>query len=150
MAVMKYISDFRSNISTEILESGQYSFKAFLIQVANHESKDAIPIQFYPYDKLTDEEKTKVKRIAGLVKEKTVKVFSTKGLLKPKAIVAKVQESLGSPKIERNGKEIDKFNCDTHTRCWKKYKVRPEKNSDNPENVKSDYCVYDAKAIGVV
>ena len=39
------------------MQSGEYSFKAFLIQVANHKSVDALPVQFFPYDKLTDDEK---------------------------------------------------------------------------------------------
>lgn len=142
-AIMKYINDYRESISTEIAESGLYSFKAFLIQVANHESKDAVPVQFYAYDKLTPEEKAKQKRVAALVKTKEVKVFSTKDLLKPKDVVTQVQELLGNLKVERNGKQVDKFNSDTHTRCWKKYKVRPSKSSDNPELVKSEYCVYD-------
>ncbi|WP_051220394.1 DUF3644 domain-containing protein [Prevotella sp. AGR2160] len=142
-AVMNYITNFRNSISTEILESGQYSFKAFLIQVSNHESKDAIPIQFYRYDQMSEEEKAKIKKIAALVKTKEKTVFSTKDLLKPAKVVKKVQQGLGNPKVERNGKEVDKFNSDTHTRCWKKYKVRPESGSDTPEKVISEYCVYD-------
>lgn len=142
-AVMQYINEYRETISTEILESGLYSFKAFLIQVANHESKDAIPVQFYSYDKLSPEEKANQKRVAALVKTKMVKVFSTRDLFKPKDVVLEVQKLLGNLKVERNGKLVDKFNSDTHTRCWKKYKVRPDGHSDNPENVKSDFCVYD-------
>ena len=144
-AVMKYINNYRASISTDVMESGQYSFKAFLVQVANHDSKDAIPIQFYKYDQMTDEEKANVKRIAALIKtkEKVVKVFSTKDLLKPGKVVKKVQQGLGNPKIERYGKNVDKFNSDTHTRCWKKYQVRPDSGSDHPEDVKSEYCVYD-------
>lgn len=142
-AVMKYISEYRSNISTDILESGEYSFKAFLVQVANHDSKNAIPIQFYSWSKMSEEEKKKVKRVAALLKEKVVRVFSTKGLLKPKAVVEQVQERLGDPKINRNGKQINKFNNDTFVRCWKKYKVRPGTDEDNPEDVNPDYCVYD-------
>ena len=84
------------------MESGQYSFKAFLVQVANHDSKDAIPIQFYKYDQMTDEEKANVKRIAALIKtkEKVVKVFSTKDLLKPGKVVKKVQQSWATRKLK--------------------------------------------------
>lgn len=144
-AVMEYINKFRDTISTDILESGEYSFKAFLIQVANHDSKDAVPIQFYAYDKLSPEEKATQKKVAALVKMKEVRIFSTKDLFKPKDVVKKVQEALGNLKLERNGKQIDKFNSDTHTRCWKKYKVRPEGDlrKRNPEKVKTEYCVYD-------
>lgn len=45
----------------------------------------------------------------------------------------------------RGGKQVDKFNSDTHTRCWKKYKVRPDEiqKKRSPEKVKAEYCVYD-------
>lgn len=45
----------------------------------------------------------------------------------------------------RGGKQVDKFNSDTHTRCWKKYKVRPDETLKKrfPEKVKAEYCVYD-------
>lgn len=112
------------------MQSGEYSFKAFLIQVANHKSVDALPVQFFPYDKLTDDEKKKVERIAGLIKEKHIPVVN-KGTLKPATVIQQVQERLGNPKIIRGKKQVNKFNSDTHTRCWKKYEVRPERNSDN-------------------
>lgn len=109
-AVMKYINSYRDTISTDILESGDYSFKAFLVQVANHDSKEAVPIQFYAYDKLTPEEKEKQKKVAALIKLKEVKVFSTKDLLKPKDVVAKVQKKLGNPKVMRGDKERRSIN----------------------------------------
>ena len=55
--VMEFVQQFRSTISPEISASGKFSFKAFLIQVANHRTEHALPIQFVHYDKLTDEEK---------------------------------------------------------------------------------------------
>jgi hypothetical protein len=52
--VADFIQQYRSTISPEILASGRYSFKAFLIQVANHKSANALPIQFVHYDKMHD------------------------------------------------------------------------------------------------
>lgn len=142
--IAQFIDKYRASISTDIMQSGEYSFKAFLIQVANHKSSDALPIQFFPYDKLTDDEKKKVERIAGLIKEKHVTVpVVNKGTLKPATVVQQVQKQLGNLKINRGGKQVDKFNNDTHTRCWKKYQVRPDRNSDKPEVTKPEYCLYD-------
>lgn len=59
--ITRFIDKYRASISTDIMQSGEYSFKAFLIQVANHKSVDALPVQFFPYDKLTDDEKRKLK-----------------------------------------------------------------------------------------
>ena len=122
--ITRFIDKYRASISTDIMQSGEYSFKAFLIQVANHKSVDALPVQFFPYDKLTDDEKKKVERIAGLIKEKHIPVVN-KGTLKPATVIQQVQERLGNPKIIRGKKQVNKFNSDTHTRCWKKYEVRP-------------------------
>ncbi len=141
---LRFIEKYRSSLSNETYESGKYSFKAFLVQVANHKSKNALPVQFIKYDELTDDEKSRVKRVTALIKEKIVeKHVSNKDLLLPGQIAKDVQRLLGNPKKNNNGQEKDKFNQDTHTRCWKKYKVRPQKNSDNPSNTKDEYCVYD-------
>ena len=140
--VVDFIKNYRSSISTSILESGEYSFKAFLIQVGNHQTKDSLPIQFIPYDKLSEQEKRNINRVAALIKNKFVPV-SNRNLLKPGKVVERVQAALGNPKVEKNGKLKDKFNMDTHTRCWKKYKVRPENGDRNPEITNSRYCVYD-------
>ncbi len=38
---------------------------------------------------------------------------------------------------------IDMFTMDTHTRCWKKYEVRPDNGASNPTITKSEFCVFD-------
>lgn len=141
--IMTFITEYRSAISTEVMNSGEYAFKAFLIQVANHKSKDALPIQFYPYDKMSDEEKKTVERVAALIKDKHIPVAND-DKIKPGVVVERVQHALGNPKVIRGKKKVDKFNMDTHTRCWKKYNVRPENHSPHPELTDSKYCVYDA------
>jgi hypothetical protein len=140
--VKEFINKYRSSLTTDILESGQYSFKAFLLQVANHKSADSLPIQFVRYDELTDEEKRNANRIAALVKVKERPV-SGKDLLMPGKVVEIVQHELGNPKIHTNGKTKNKFNPDTHTRCWKKYAVRPNNGDANPSNTVTKYCIYD-------
>jgi len=141
--VLSFINQYRSSISTEILNSGEYAFKAFLIQVANHKSKDALPIQFFAYDKMNDEEKKKVERIAAMIKEKHIPVAND-DKMKPGAVVELVQAALGNKTIQKGKKTVDKFNSTTHTLCWKKYKVRPDSKSQHPELTESKYCVYDS------
>jgi len=140
--VKAFIEKYRSTLTTDVLESGQYSFKAFLLQVANHQSADALPIQFIKYDQLTDEEKENVRKFAVLIKEKE-KPVSGKDLLLPSKVVKLVQKGLSNPKVDRNGKKKDKFNSDTHTRCWKKYNVRPNNGAENPSSTDTRYCIFD-------
>lgn len=140
--IKDFINKYRSALTTDILESGQYSFKAFLLQVANHKTMDSLPIQFVKYDELSDEEKRNVNRIAALVKVKERPV-SGKNLMMPGKVVEIVQHELGNPKVNKNGKTVNKFNFETHTRCWKKYAVRPNNGDANPSNTVTKYCIYD-------
>jgi hypothetical protein len=138
----KFIEDYRATLSAEVLSSGQYAFKAFLIQVGNHDSADALPIQFVHYDKLTAEQKAEFERFSVMVKWKTAPVVNT-GLLKPGAVVKKVQKGLGDLKVARPGGPCDKFTQDTHQRCWKQYGVRPPGGSEAPATTQEKFCVYD-------
>lgn len=140
--VKKFIDDYRSTIAPEVMGSGQFAFKAFLIQVANHQSEDALPVQFFHYDTLTPEQQAEVEKFAALVKFKNAGALNA-GLLKPGEVVKAVQAGLGNIKIERNGKQTDKFNGDTHTRCWKHYKARPKYGVKKPDQTNPAYCAYD-------
>lgn len=140
--VKKFIDDYRSTITPEVMGSGQFAFKAFMIQVANHQSDEALPVQFVHYDSLTADQKAEVEKFAALVKFKNTGALNAE-LLKPGEVVKAVQAGLGNIKIERNGKKTDKFNADTHTRCWKHYKVRPKLGAKKPDQTKPQYCSYD-------
>jgi hypothetical protein len=91
---------------------------------------------------LSEEEKRNVGRIVALVKIKERPV-SGKDLFLAGNIVKLVQKGLGIPKIDRNGKMIDKFNVTTHTRCYKKYKVKPNQKDVNPSNTNTNFCIDD-------
>jgi hypothetical protein len=140
--IIDFIQQYRSTISAEVIASGKYSFKAFLIQVANHKSENALPIQFVHYDKLSDKEKEELGHVVAIVKFKDVPVANP-DIIKPSDVVKKVQIGLGDPKVTRYGKQVSKFTMDAHSRCWRKYNVRPPSGSKNPNETKWQYCVYD-------
>jgi Protein of unknown function (DUF3644) len=140
--VVDFIQRFRSTVSPEIHASGKYAFRAFLIQVANHPSQDAVPIQFVHYEKLSEEQKRQVDQLAAIVKVKHVPVLNL-NLMKPGDVVKRVQQRLGNPKVIRGGREVDKFTPGTHTFCWKRYEVRPSGGNPNPYETNSKFCVYD-------
>lgn len=140
--VKKFIDDYRSMLSASVFDSGQFAFKAFLIQVANHESSDALPIQFVQHDKLTLEQQAEFEKFAVMVKWKTSNIING-GLMKPSAVVNAVQQALGDPKVQRLSGTVDKFNSVTHERCWKRYGVRPVTGAKKPEATKQEFCVYD-------
>jgi hypothetical protein len=141
--IAEFIQRYRSTVSPETLVSGKYSFKAFLIQVANHPSADALPIQFVHYDKLSEEQKKQLGHVVAMIKFKEMPVLNP-DTITPGAVVKKVQQGLGNPKILRGSSHVNKFTVDAHTRCWRKYKVRPPSKSTNPRETKPEFCVYDS------
>ncbi|RJQ14240.1 MAG: DUF3644 domain-containing protein [Nitrospiraceae bacterium] len=140
--VVEFIQQYRSTISQDITASGKYSFKAFLIQVANHKSENALPIQFIHYDKLSEEQRKQVSQFGAMVKFKEVPVANL-NIMKAGEVVKKVQGALGNPKIQRGNRQVDRFNLTVHAVCWKKYKARPSGGSSNPEQTDYRYCIYD-------
>ena len=77
-----------------------------------------------------------------MVKFKEVGV-SNPDNIKSGDVVKLVQDALGDPKILRGKKSVNKFNLDTHARCWKKYSVRPDSKSKQPHVTKGEFCIYD-------
>jgi hypothetical protein len=137
--VVQFVEQYRSTLSAEVLQSGQFSFKAFLIQVANHESKDALPIQFIHWDQLTEEQKKQLQAFAVMIKNKLVPIANL-DTLSPSQVVKRVRDGLA-----KLGKAHEKLNLTWHTRCWQCYRVRPSKDSTNPAQTATKYCIYDAR-----
>ena len=142
--VVEFINRYRSAVSTEVFESNKYSFKAFLIQVANNKAEGVLPVQFVHYDKLTEAQRAELGKFVAMVKYKSVGV-SNADTMKAKVVGQLVQIGLGNlKKKSANGKRlVDKFNTTTHTMCWKKYKIRPVGKYTQPELTESKYCIYD-------
>lgn len=143
-AAAEFVEKYRSCITADVLQSGQYSFKAFLIQVANHQSKDALAIQFIQYDRLTDEEKKNIGRFVTLVKYKQPPVANA-DTMRAGDVAKRVQNALGNPKIVRGKKAVDKYSVTWHTRCWQHFKVRPPSGDAQPELTEGKYCIYDKR-----
>lgn len=69
--IVEFIKAYRSTLTNEQFDSAEYSFKAVLIKVKNHESRDAIALKVINEKDLTDEQKEKLKEVGVvLVKEK--------------------------------------------------------------------------------
>lgn len=134
-----FIQSYRSALSASITNSGQYAFKAFLIQVGNHSSKNALPVQFVQYNALTDEQKEELGKFSVLHKDKIVPMVNMNSY-KPTEVVKLVQQKLH----EIGYKNVEAlFKTNTHTNFWKRYKVRPNSASSRPEKTDTKYCVYD-------
>jgi len=96
--IVTFIKAFRSSLSEDIFSSSQYAFKAFLIQVKNHESKDTLALRFINEKDLTDEQRDKLKDFMGTVlikeKEKIVDTIPKNFTLTYKELKTKVKEEI--------------------------------------------------------
>lgn len=143
-SIADFIKKYRSSVSPEIINSGKFSFKAFLIQVANHEADNTLPIQFANYDKLTEEQKASVSKLVAMVKFKEPTI-ANKDRIKPSVVCGMLQKAFNNPmKQSSDGKrQIPKYNSMWHIQCYKYYKVRPANKSIQPDSTDSRYCIYD-------
>jgi hypothetical protein len=117
-------------LSTDILDDMAYSYKVFLMpMVGGHRSRDALAVEFLPYDPEKEDEYT---RAVSLIKPRRVPVANL-GMLKAKQVVSRVSLAI-APKG---------FNMGTHTRAWKYWKVRPPSGSPNPSDCDTKYCQFD-------
>jgi hypothetical protein len=142
--VAEFVTQYRSCLSTKVLEDSKYAFKAFLIQVANHKTADTLPIQFVQYEQLSAEQKEQVGRFGALVKY-TQPGIANEHTMSASEVVRRVQAALGDPKIKRGAKEISRYSLDWHTRCWKLFDARPASDSKAPDKTNTKYCVYDKR-----
>ena len=120
-AFVKSIAKSSEIIKKEGLEDSIfYSFKMSLINENRIKNADVIAAIS------KDENK------AAVVVESLGKVKSIADFLTVTEVIQKVQAGLGNKVI---------FNQTTHNRCWRKYRVRPERKSKNPDNTNSKFCL---------
>lgn len=130
--VTNFIQKFRSALSDDIAGDMDYSYKVFLFpNTGSHRSHDSLAVEFIPHDPNDPEQ---VRKVIALVKERHVSVANL-DKLKPSDVAEQVAQALGPQK---------RFSASHHhVKCWRYFKVRPPKDSDNPAQCKTEYCQYD-------
>lgn len=108
--VVNFIKSFRSSLSTEILEDPQYSFKAVLIQVKNHQSKDALALKFINEKDLGEEQKKQLTNMGVvLVKEKEIiKDGIPTGFLSYKELIEELKKVITGIKANKEFHKVRK------------------------------------------
>lgn len=140
----QFIEQYRSSLDPGVFASSKYAFKAFLIQVANDARQDTLAIQYFNYDKMSEEEKARVSKFGAFVKHKQVPVANLDTILAGE-VCRRVQKALGDLKFMRGRVTVNKYSLDWHRRCWRHFSVRPTTKSANPEQTKTQYCIYDKR-----
>jgi hypothetical protein len=133
--VRQFLEDYRSHLSDAVKNSLNYSFKVFLIpKVGVHEKTSDVAIEFVKYNPNKPEEQEKYKKLLVAIKEKQVLMVG----FRAGQVCERVFNTLKA-KMPSSWK----FNPSSHhVKCWRYYKVRPPKNTPNPEKTKQNYCFY--------
>ena len=75
--VLQFIKDYRNILTPEIINSQQFSFKAFLVpKIGNHRSSSDIAIEFVKYDENNPKEMEKYEKAIVAIKEKYAPVVN--------------------------------------------------------------------------
>ena len=129
--VIGFIRQYRNLLTADVLNSQQFSFKAFLIpKIGNHRSSSDVAIEFVKFDPNNPEEMAKYEKAIIGIKEKLVPV-ANQNLYRPSAVLAE---------LEKRG---TRRSLTWHTRNWQRFNVRPITNAANKTPTKSEFCVYD-------
>lgn len=134
--VKNFIEKYRHHLPLEILSDLRYSFRVFLIpKVGNRRSSSDVAVEFIKYDPNNPEEMKQYEKFIIAIKEKRI---INEGF-KAGEVAEKVYNAL-KDSMPSNWK----FNASYHhAKCWKYYKIRPEKGDPNPEKTNEKYCYYD-------
>ena len=131
--VKRYIDVYRASLDDSVWSTSEFSFRVFLVpKIGNRESTSDVSVEFVPYDPDSPEDMEKYERLAAFIREKQVPVVNP-GRLKPGDVAKRVKDALGR----------DFSASYHHAKCWRFYRVRPEKGSKNPRKTKVEYCQYD-------
>lgn len=129
--IKAFIEKYRSALPSEIINTQEFSIKFLMVpRVANSKHND-LAMHFVDWNKLSEEEKTKVNELIGIVKNRNIPI-ANQGRMKPGEIVT-------------NGKRINpKFNHAYHKYLYYIFSIRPIKEeSADSFATNSQYCVYD-------
>ena len=129
--VIQFIKDYRNILAPEIIQSQEFSFKAFLVpKIGNHRTSSDVAIEFVKYDEDNPQEMKKYEKAIVAIKEKYIPVVNT-DLYKPSDVLRELSKR-GLTK-----------NLHWHMTMWQKYKVRPIGKAKQKTNTKSEYCIFD-------
>jgi len=133
--VQDYIKQFESGLSDQTLNDSSYAFRVFLVpKIVNRGNSADATVEFVHFDSSDKEQMRDLEKLNVLIKEKQVPVpVINSDKKKPSHVVKEVSQAL--PFM---------FTMHHHTSAWKHFKVRPEKNSENPEKTEERYCIYDS------
>ena len=131
--IVKFIEDFRSTLSDEVVKSQSFAYKVFLMpNIGNHRNSSHAAIEFIRLNDISIDEQNEIQSKVVAIRDRNIPVANL-DRLKPGQVLEKLKEKTG----------VDK-NMHWHTQMWKKYDVRPTSSAKDKSSCKTQYCIYDA------
>ena len=131
--VIDFLDRHRKDLPEDIVRNSEYALQIFFVPVAANRKRAAeAVVRFVNPGALTPELEEMLQQMAVVTKPKRVAVASD-DLMRPSDVVHEVASQLPH-----------RFTMDTHTRCWKYFKVRPPTGAGERTATDDRYCVYDS------
>ena len=129
----KYINDFHTNLTDEIIANPAFAFRVWLVpKTAKEARKSDMSIEYVKLDPNNPNQMEALENAIIAIKQ-SIRSVSNTNLLKPNEVSEKITIATGR-----------KFTAATHhSRAWKHFKIRPERNSAEPDKTITDFCIYD-------
>ena len=129
--IRKFIEKYRSALPDTIFDNQEFAIKFIMVPRVANSSHNDLAMHFVDWNKLSDEEKTKVSELVGIIKDRNIPV-SNANTKKPGEVVA-------------SGKKINtSFNHTIHKYLFYVFSIRPIKSEHlDPFSTNTKYCIYD-------
>ncbi|MDX6627580.1 MAG: hypothetical protein QOE56_2569 [Solirubrobacterales bacterium] len=130
--ITSYVEGYDAAVSEETRADQRYDFRVFLIPQTGPKSEADVAMRFVRVDGLPREQQEKLEIVQTIVRDRQVPVGNL-NRYKPSEVSHRVEEATGfrfSPSWD-------------HVKAWRYYEVRPPDGDPNPEQTKSQFCVWD-------
>lgn len=137
--VARYVSEFRSGLSTDVFSDQRFSYRVFLIpRIVNHASQADNAMEFVKYDPNNPQQVADYEKLVTLIRP-TVTPVVNPGKLKAGDVCKKVTHALRNL-FGAGRKFVASYH---HAKACDFYKVRPKRGAGDPKKTEGKFCQYD-------
>lgn len=129
--IKSFIEKYRTALPDPVFDNQEFSIKFIMVPRVANSSHNDLAMHFVDWNKLSAEEKEKVKELVGIIKDRNIPI-SNANMEKPGTVV-------------KAGKKVcSGFNHSTHKYLYYVFSVRPIKAEKlDPFSTNTKYCIYD-------
>lgn len=135
--VMDFLARHRKEVPADVLRNHEYAMPLFFVPVtANRERSAGAVVNFVRPGDVPKEVEEALQKITVVPKPKVIQVVGAE-LLRPTEVVNLVAARLPF-----------RFTTNSHSRCWRHYRVRPPAGASEPASTDTEYCYWDKLSKG--